>query len=57
MTDNTKLSTPKIELDGRLFGCGVWVKKWDVVFESQKDEIEETIQTFKKLIEKNGGEE
>jgi hypothetical protein len=23
-----------IELDGKVFGCGVWVKNWDVVFES-----------------------
>jgi len=42
-----------IELDGKVFGCGVWVKNWEVVFESQKDEIEEIIQTFKKIIENN----
>jgi len=43
----------KIELDGKIFGCGVWVKNWDAVFESQKDEIEQLIQTFKKIIETN----
>ena len=41
---------PKIELDGN--GYGVWVKNWDEVFESQKDEIEALIQRFKKIIEK-----
>ena len=48
------MSKPKlIELAGSIFSCGVWVKNWDVAFESQKDEIEQTIQTFRKLIEKN----
>ena len=42
----------KIELDGKVFGCGV-VKNWEDVFESQKDEIEQLIQTFKKIIETN----
>ena len=41
----------KIELDGKVFGCGVWVKNWEAVFESQKEEIEQIIQDFKKSIE------
>ena len=40
----------KIELEGN--GHGVWVKNWEDVFEAQKEEIEQIIQTYKKIIEK-----
>jgi len=38
----------KIELEGN--GHGVWVKNWEDVFEAQKEEIEQIIQTYKKII-------
>ena len=39
----------KIELEGN--GHGVWVKNWEAVFEDQKEEIEQIIQTYKKIVE------
>ena len=42
----------EIEVEGKLFSVGVWVKDFKKVFEAQKESITNTIEHFKDLIKK-----